>query len=181
MHWSTWLFIGVNSFTIYDIRLGSSSTSPARSGRVDVLTQRGWLPLCSSNWGTSESIVLCRQLGYVYSSYSETWILSLYYHFACILYHINFIGRSSLSATTLRYSFYCSGSESSISQCSYSFSYEQQSCSYINTVYCTSCRLNQYTLERTFIANKSLLSVYIAPPPWLSIILYWWGWGLTQN
>ena len=63
--------IGVNSYTIYDIRLGSSSTTPATSGRVEVLTFRGWMPICAPSWGTSESRVFCRQLGYNYSSYSE--------------------------------------------------------------------------------------------------------------
>ena len=65
------LHIGVNSYTIYDIRLGSSSTTPATSGRVEVLTFRGWMPICAPSWGTSESRVFCRQLGYNYSSYSE--------------------------------------------------------------------------------------------------------------
>ena len=71
MHWSSQLYIGVNGFTIYDTRLGSSSTSPATSGRVEVLTQRGWMPVCAPNWGSAESRVLCHQLGYVYSTYGE--------------------------------------------------------------------------------------------------------------
>ena len=64
-------YIGVNSFTIYDARLGSSLTSRAASGRVEVLTQRGWMPVCAYSWDASDSGVLCRQLGYDYSSYSE--------------------------------------------------------------------------------------------------------------
>ena len=63
--------IGVNAFAIYDTRLGSNSTSRAASGRVEVLTQHGWTPLCSYNWGTAESRVLCRQLGYDYSGHSK--------------------------------------------------------------------------------------------------------------
>ena len=63
--------VGVNSFTIYDVRLGSSSTSPTTSGRVEVLTQRGWMPVCGYSWDSAESRVLCRQLGYAYSFYSK--------------------------------------------------------------------------------------------------------------
>jgi hypothetical protein len=52
------------------------------------------------------------------------------------------VGRGSSSDNSLQYSFSCSGSESSISQCPYTFSYERQStCSYIITLYCISCRL----------------------------------------
>ena len=69
--------IGVNSFTIYDTRLGSSSTSPATLGRVEVLTQRGWMPVCASSWANSESRVLCRQLGYTYSFYRENVIATI--------------------------------------------------------------------------------------------------------
>ena len=68
---------GVHSFTIYDTRLGSSSTSPRTSGRVEVLTQRGWMPVCASSWGFSESRVLCRQLGYTYSSSRENIIATI--------------------------------------------------------------------------------------------------------
>ena len=68
---------GVKSFTIYDTRLGSSSTSPRASGRVEVLTQRGWMPVCAYSWDTSESRVLCHQLGYTYSSYSEDVIATI--------------------------------------------------------------------------------------------------------
>ena len=70
---------GVNGFTIYDTRLGSSSTSSTTSGRVEILTQRGWMPVCESysSWGFSESIVLCRQLGYTYSSYGENVIAAV--------------------------------------------------------------------------------------------------------
>ena len=70
---------GVNGFTIYDTRLGSSSTSPTTSGRVEVLTQRGWMPVCDSyySWDSSESRVLCRQLGYTYSSYGEDVIAAV--------------------------------------------------------------------------------------------------------
>ena len=75
---------GVYSFTIYDTRLGSNSTSPTTSGRVEVFTQRGWMPVCDYySWGSSESRVLCRQLGYGYSSYSEN-----VYIIAMILDHI---------------------------------------------------------------------------------------------
>ena len=69
--------IGVHSFTIYDARLGSSSTSPTTSGRVEVLTQRGWMPACAYSWRSSESRVLCHQLGYTYSSYSEDVIAAV--------------------------------------------------------------------------------------------------------
>ena len=65
--------IGVNSFTIYDTRLGSGLA--AYQGRVEVLTYRGWQPVCASNWGVSESRVLCRQLGYDYSTYSEKLLI----------------------------------------------------------------------------------------------------------
>ena len=71
------LYIGVNCFTIYDTRLGSSSTSPAISGRVEVLTQPGWMPVCSPNWDSAESRVLCHQFGYIYSSHSKEWITSV--------------------------------------------------------------------------------------------------------
>ena len=70
----------VNGFTIYDTRLGSSSTSPRTSGRVEVLTQRGWLPVCANSWDAFESRVLCRQLGYSYSSYSENVIIIIVYN-----------------------------------------------------------------------------------------------------
>ena len=75
MHHYNCIGPGVNGFTIYDTRLGSSSTSRAASGRVEVLTQRGWTPVCASNWGSAESRVLCHQLGYVYSSHSEKWMI----------------------------------------------------------------------------------------------------------
>ena len=65
------IITGVNGFTIYNARLGSSSTSRAASGRVEVLTQRGWMPVCAYSWDASDSSVLCRQLGYDYSTYSE--------------------------------------------------------------------------------------------------------------
>ena len=86
MHACTHDIAGVNGFTIYDTRLGSSSTSPTTSGRVEVLTQRGsWMPVCASSWGSSESRVICRQLGYVYSSYSENNI-TLYIPLLCCCY-----------------------------------------------------------------------------------------------
>ena len=136
---------GVHSFTIYDTRLGSSSTSPATSGRVEVLTQRGWMPVCANSWAFSESRVLCRQLGYSYFFYSEN-VIQYYYWYDRMCSHTNAllysVGRTSSSDNSLQYSFSCSGSESSISQCPYTFSYERQTtCSYINTVYCASCRL----------------------------------------
>ena len=59
----------VNGITrIYDARLNGSSI---HQGTVEVLTYRGWLPVCERytySWGTAESRVLCRQLGYDYSS-----------------------------------------------------------------------------------------------------------------
>ena len=56
------VIIGVDTFIIYDARLGSGSAT--FSGRVEVLTSLGWLPVCTHSWGTEESRVLCRQLGY---------------------------------------------------------------------------------------------------------------------
>ena len=54
------MYIAVQSITIYDARLTEGS-----AGTVEVLTHRGWLPVCSSWWsGDDESRVLCRQLGY---------------------------------------------------------------------------------------------------------------------
>ena len=70
------IIIGVDTFTIYDARLGSGSATS--SGRVEVLTSLGWLPVCdidSRTWDPQESEVLCHQLGYRnYSSYSESCI-----------------------------------------------------------------------------------------------------------
>lgn len=70
------MLLGVNTFTIYDARLGSGSAT--YSGRVEVLTSLGWLPVCSrytSSWGPEESGVLCRQLGYHnHLSYSERYV-----------------------------------------------------------------------------------------------------------
>ena len=66
------MLLGAHSFTIYDARLGSSG-SAAYQGRVELLTSHGWLPLCDDiyNWYSSESRVLCQQLGYNYFTYSE--------------------------------------------------------------------------------------------------------------
>ena len=63
--------VGVNSFTIYDVRLGNGSAT--YQGRVEFLTYRGWLPLCDDYyyWYYSESRVICRQFGYDYVSHSE--------------------------------------------------------------------------------------------------------------
>ena len=72
-HVIVYIIIGVNSFTIYDTRLGSGSA--VYQGRVEVLTYRGWLPVCAYSWGSSESRVLCRQLGYDYSTYSEKLLI----------------------------------------------------------------------------------------------------------
>ena len=58
--------IAVHSITIYDARLSGGST--VYQGTVEVLTYRGWLPVCNSytyTWSNSrESKVLCQQLGY---------------------------------------------------------------------------------------------------------------------
>ena len=77
--------VGVSGFTIYDTRLaiGNDSTLATYQGRVEILTYHGWLPVClTSNWDSSESSVLCHQLGYNYSTYSASEKLSvivLYY------------------------------------------------------------------------------------------------------
>ena len=79
--------IGVNSFIIYDFRLGNSSTSPATSGRVEILTYRGWMPICASSWDSSDSRVLCRQLGYSYSTYSKKMMTRKHYYLHKIHYY----------------------------------------------------------------------------------------------
>ena len=70
------MLLGVNTFTIYDARLGSGSAT--YSGRVEVLTSLGWLPVCNrytGSWGAQESEVLCNQLGYHnHLSYSERYV-----------------------------------------------------------------------------------------------------------
>ena len=38
--------------------------SSANQGTVEVLTPVGWFAVCSTYWGSRESVVLCRQLGY---------------------------------------------------------------------------------------------------------------------
>ena len=63
--------VGVNSFTIYDARLNGSSVY---QGAVEVLTVHGWLPVCeryTSTWDYRELGVICSQLGYKTSHYSE--------------------------------------------------------------------------------------------------------------
>ena len=58
-----YIIAAVHSITIYDARLTGGSA--AYQGTVEVLTHRGWLPVCSYSWDSyAESRVLCRQLGY---------------------------------------------------------------------------------------------------------------------
>ena len=54
----------VEGIAIYDARLNGST---AYQGTVEVLTYQGWVGVCTSSWGSSDSRVLCRQLGYEYS------------------------------------------------------------------------------------------------------------------
>ena len=74
--------IGVYGITINDARLTGGN-----QGTVEVLTQRGWLPVCSSSWSSSqESRVLCRQLGYDNPNYTPG-ICSLAFTLTCMHTH----------------------------------------------------------------------------------------------
>ena len=63
---------------MYGITINDARLTGENHGTVEVLTQRGWLPVCSSTWSSSqESRVLCRQLGYDNPYYNPGTCLGL--------------------------------------------------------------------------------------------------------
>ena len=142
---------GVNSNTIYDARLTNGYF-----GTVELLTYRGWRPLCRYRyWSSSRSRVLCRQYGLEYSSsskgtnYIRNWSECVKRTIMCLqtgyMYYIimnaGTTSAQSSSLNSLAFFISCSGTESELSQCSYSFSGEFSSCSYgLVTVSCAACK-----------------------------------------
>ena len=102
-----------------DVRLVGGNTN--NKGNVQICYNNAWCSVCDENWGMSDSNVVCRQLGFQpygtrFSCNSITFLFYAESHY----YNNNHFGVTN-NPSYLYGTFFCSGSEQSLINCSRSY------------------------------------------------------------